>query len=364
MADDTDPLLDAIMGVLPPLLAALDALEYAGRHLHPPNVSELASLLEPMSQPLADGRAEFLNADWPDHLAGFKESVAEASNQTMTALQGFAASIAEANPTMAAYRALGSAGRAVAALYPVAFMLPPVNRFFVAPPLRDDERLLATLAEADPSTENAGVIHADNNSDQRGGFSVYVPEYYDPAETYPLVVALHGGSGHGRSFLWTWLRDARSRGAIVLSPTSRQGTWALMDPGVDNPNLDAMVQQVQDLWNVDERRVLLTGMSDGGTFSYLSGLRDDAPFTHLAPISASFHPFLIEGCSAQRLSGLPIYLVHGALDWMFTVDVARTARDALTAAGAALTYRELDDLSHTYPREENQRILDWFLLDD
>ncbi len=44
---------------------------------------------------------------------------------------------------------------------------------------------------------------------------------------------------------------------------------------------------------------------------------------------------------------------------MFPVDVARVARDALSAAGAAVTYRELDDLSHSYPGEENARILDW-----
>jgi phospholipase/carboxylesterase len=35
-----------------------------------------------------------------------------------------------------------------------------------------------------------------------------------------LVVALHGGSGHGRGFLWSWLRDARSFGAILIAPTS------------------------------------------------------------------------------------------------------------------------------------------------
>jgi phospholipase/carboxylesterase len=28
-------------------------------------------------------------------------------------------------------------------------------------------------------------------------------------------------------------------------------------------------------------------------------------------------------------------------------------------AGAAVTYRELDDLSHTYPREINAAMLDW-----
>ncbi len=32
---------------------------------------------------------------------------------------------------------------------------------------------------------------------------------------------------------------------------------------------------------------------------------------------------------------------------MFPVQVARQTRDALSAAGADVTYRELDDLSHT-----------------
>ena len=33
----------------------------------------------------------------------------------------------------------------------------------------------------------------------------------------------------------------------------------------------------------------------------------------------------------------------------------------LSDAGAAVVYREIADLSHTYPRDENARILDWFL---
>jgi phospholipase/carboxylesterase len=37
------------------------------------------------------------------------------------------------------------------------------------------------------------------------------------------------------------------------------------------------------------------------------------------------------------------------------------AREALTAVGAQLVYRELADLSHTYPRDENPRILDWLM---
>ena len=214
--------------------------------------------------------------------------------------------------------------------------------------------------QADHSAEHVGVMHANNTSDERGGFSVYVPEYYN-GEAMPLIVALHGGSGHGRSFLWTWLRTARSTGAMVISPTSSEGTWSLMGPDVDSANLDAMVAYAKEHWQIDDSKVLLTGMSDGGTFSYVSGLRSDAPFTHLAPSSASFHPMLVEVADAQRVRDLPIYLMHGVLDWMFPIDVARAAKDAFTQAGAQVTYREIDDLSHTYPIEENPRIMQWLM---
>jgi phospholipase/carboxylesterase len=53
--------------------------------------------------------------------------------------------------------------------------------------------------------------------------------------------------------------------------------------------------------------------------------------------------------------------VHGALDWMFPVATARMGREALERAGAHVVYREIEDLSHTYPRDENPRILDWLL---
>jgi phospholipase/carboxylesterase len=46
---------------------------------------------------------------------------------------------------------------------------------------------------------------------------------------------------------------------------------------------------------------------------------------------------------------------------MFHVDIARAAKDVLTGAGADLIYREIADLSHTYPSDENSHIMEWFL---
>ena len=40
-------------------------------------------------------------------------------------------------------------------------------------------------------------------------------------------------------------------------------------------------------------------------------------------------------------------------------EVARNASGLLAKAGANVTYREIADLSHTYPREINAELLRW-----
>ncbi|HEY5647723.1 MAG TPA: hypothetical protein VIS76_17365 [Pseudomonadales bacterium] len=360
-ADDTDALLEATTALIPPLLTGLDALAYVGRHLHPPDLPRLVPQVGAFRAPIAAGLEAFAAVAWPEHLARFREHAERAAQEALKAFAGLESCLGQRNPALGAYRAMSFSTRAVEALYPVAAMLLPVSRFYLSDSRRADPDVQARLAAADPAREEVGILHASNQATERGGFSLYVPEYCDGSTAVPLVVALHGGSGHGRSFLWTWLKDARSRGAILATPTSREGTWSLMGPDVDSDNLDAIVEWVRERWPVDPARILLTGMSDGGTFSYLSGLRPESPFTHLAPIAASFHPMLVEVAEPERLKGLPVYLTHGALDWMFDIEVARLAADALSRAGVDLTYREIDDLSHTYPREENDRIMDWLL---
>jgi phospholipase/carboxylesterase len=60
-----------------------------------------------------------------------------------------------------------------------------------------------------------------------------------------------------------------------------------------------------------------------------------------------------------RLRGLPVSIVHGALDWMFPVAMAQEAQRVLSHAGARVIFHRIEDLSHTYPREINKVLLDW-----
>ena len=262
------------------------------------------------------------------------------------------------NPVADAYRAMRYSQRSLAVMV-AAEALPEVSAFLLPAADRHDHTALARLGA--PVAGQSGVVHEKNELTGRGGFSVYVPPLRDHAGPWPMVMALHGGSGHGRLFLSNWVPLARARGFIVVAPTAIGATWSLMQPEVDSGNLAAILDWVAARWPIDRQRLLLTGMSDGGTFTLLSGLDPDAPFTHLAPIAASFHPMLLSFTEPERLTGLPIYLTHGALDWMFPVSVGRTAQRALAAAGAAVIYREVPDLSHTYPADEQEAILDWFL---
>ena len=41
--------------------------------------------------------------------------------------------------------------------------------------------------------------------------------------------------------------------------------------------------------------------------------------------------------------------------------MAQGAARSLEQAGAAVVHRGIADLAHTYPRDENAAILDWFL---
>ena len=61
------------------------------------------------------------------------------------------------------------------------------------------------------------------------------------------------------------------------------------------------------------------------------------------------------------MKGLPIHIIHGARDWMFPVDMAQEAQRHLSRAGAAVTYREIEDLSHAYGADLSTMILDWLL---
>jgi phospholipase/carboxylesterase len=351
---------EALSGVLQPLLKTLDVLAFVGRHFHPPHFAQLMAKVGGPDEELRvahEARREALSG-----LAELQEVIDVAVESTLLSFGRLRQVADGVGDLRDAYEAFGLIPDALEALYPLAGVLPPVSAFFTTPSLRGDAALQAALLRGDVP-DNTGLMHVPDSdagaADARDGFWLYLPETCRPGVPHPLVMALHGGSGSGRQFIWSWLRDARSHGAILVAPSSAGSTWALSGDDVDTPRLLRALSFVQSEWDVDPARLLLTGMSDGGTFTYLSGLATDSPFTHLAPVAAAFHPMLGAFVDCARVRGLPVSIVHGALDWMFPVAMAQEAQRVLSHAGAHVNLHVINDLSHTYPREINKVLLDW-----
>ncbi|MEZ4252822.1 MAG: alpha/beta hydrolase-fold protein [Polyangiales bacterium] len=124
------------------------------------------------------------------------------------------------------------------------------------------------------------------------GYAIYLPPDYDPSRTYPLYIALHGGSSNGNLFLGVvlgnnmdWLRydefvydDFTPRWTpdwIVVAPTGfGQILWRWMG---EQDVLD-VIADVQKHYAVDEDRVVLGGLSNGGLGAHAIGTRHASRF--------------------------------------------------------------------------------------
>ena len=357
------PFLEAVGYLGPALLGMLVAFEKIQRELHPPRLPALRESAAPARDRLAEALSRASAQTYSAELEGIAVALMKAAGHALRAAElflGEAEAEGEARGPEAGVASLMQAmrehSRAQAALYPLCPVAPAFGRYFLEPGAEARFQVLKGLAASPGRT---GVFNANNDPEARGGFSFFVPEDYDESRAWPLVVALHGGFGHGGDFLWTWLREARTRGWLLLAPTSRETTWSLMGSDFDAPALGSMLDYVEDRWNIDPGCRLLTGLSDGGTYALLHGLAEGSRFTALAPLAAVLHPGNLASGNLERAGGVRIRWIHGALDWMFPLAWAREGASALKEAGAEVELIELEDLSHAYPREQNGSILEW-----
>jgi len=351
-----DPFAPKLEYLASEVVRALRAIESLQRRFYPPKIPSLQEEVLPLLPSLEQARRDTRKMEPSGGLAGVREGLDRSAGLVAEALELITTSSRSdmERTVIQVLQGLRKSCRAQEQLFSLRWALPTINRFFLEPEARDR----ASELDPDPPPRvDSGLRHVGTDRDPyaRGAYSLYVPESYDGSQAWPLVTALHGGFGHGRDFLWTWLREARSRRFLLLAPTSSGTTWSLLMPQIDGEAVTAMVDEVRAKWNVDTERMLLTGMSDGGTFALANGLQGNSPFTAYAVVSCVLPPADLENARGKR-----IYWVHGALDWMFRLEIAQRDAKVLEQMGSDITLRVVHDLSHTYPRDENARILSWF----
>lgn len=246
----------------------------------------------------------------------------------------------------------GEMCQAMRLLYSLRLQIPGFARHWVTPEARANLKELE--ARPDPQPEVSVGLMYRNWDPEPPRYTLYVPENYTPSRSWPVVVALHGGGGNDHDFIWLYLKQAKSKGYLVLVPKSMDVTWTFSDSQV----VLAALQEVTSMYNVDRGAIFITGVSDGGTFTYEFGLSNPEVFAALASVAGGFIPWPWHDFAHARK--LPVYILHGAQDKIIPVEFARSAREVLGKYGYPLVYRELDDWAHAWPFSRMGEIFGFF----
>jgi predicted esterase len=174
--------------------------------------------------------------------------------------------------------------------------------------------------------------------------TIDVPPEYDPSKRWPVRVQLHGGIGrqdsrpdHGPN------RIPGSEPQLYLFPAARaDAAWW---HGNQVSNVLRLLDRVKRTYNVDESRVYLTGISDGGTGVYFYAMRHPTPFAAFLPLIGD--PGVLANVGARPDGQLypsnavnrPMFAVNAKDDPLYPVDAVMPWVTMFRSAGVDMTFR-------------------------
>lgn len=145
------------------------------------------------------------------------------------------------------------------------------------------------------------------------GYVEYLPENFDKNKKYPLVIFLHGAGERGEDL------DIASRHGYMkhVRESGREYPFIFVAPqcpekkywGCYTESLLAFIDHVCESLPIDEDRVYLTGLSMGGTGTWMLAMADPERFAAIAPICGSGIYW-----NGEPLKEIPIMVYHGDLD--------------------------------------------------
>ena len=183
---------------------------------------------------------------------------------------------------------------------------------------------------------------------------VDVPPEYTPDRSWPVRVVLHGGVGRERPSPGERSRPLSNRlpgaGEIVIQPRAWVESAWWTEQGVSN--VTSLLARVKRLYNVDESRVHITGISDGGTGVYFFAMREATPWS--ACLALNGHPLVLANPDtgadgqlyAQNLVNCPLYLVNGGKDPLYPADSVKPFVEMFKGGGIPVTWHVYPDAGH------------------
>jgi predicted peptidase len=191
-----------------------------------------------------------------------------------------------------------------------------------------------------PSTENRFKAKLTKTVDFP--YLLHLPENYDKKVSYPLIVFLHGAGERGNDTkllkvgLPNLLKIAKKYEFILVAPQCPVDSWWTRE-------LDALsifLKEFLEDYNVDKKRIYLTGLSMGGDGTWRLAALHPNLFAAIVPICG-----VDKANSTNKLKNIPTWAFHGAKDDIVPIKESRKVVKAIKALGgsAKLTvYPEAD----------------------
>jgi predicted peptidase len=189
-------------------------------------------------------------------------------------------------------------------------------------------------------------IHRDPDG-KEARYVLFVPHEYQPDQTTPLILFLHGmgeSGADGRKQAKVGLGPAvrkreKTFPAIVIFPQSQQRSWRA--EGADAQRALRILTEVCDQYNVDPKRIYLSGLSMGGFGTWSLATRYPDRWAAIVPICGGG-----DSGKAAKIKDIPCWCFHGAKDMVVPFHLSREMVAALKAAGGHPKYTEYPDLWH------------------
>jgi acetyl esterase/lipase len=198
-----------------------------------------------------------------------------------------------------------------------------------------------------------GVVKQSYRSDTGEYFyTLDVPENYDPGRKHQVRVQLHGGVGRREDSAPQDATGGRLAGAeqiYVLPVAWRDAPW-WTERQMDN--LRAILDLVKRAYNVDENRVVLSGVSDGGTGTYYAAMRETTRFASFLPLNGFIMVLRNEQSETDgdlfpnNLVNKPMFVVNGGRDPLYPTSAVDPYVAQLKKGGVDLDYRPQPNAGH------------------
>jgi polyhydroxybutyrate depolymerase len=174
---------------------------------------------------------------------------------------------------------------------------------------KDEDAQLTPVIETGKMTKQLVV----NNTNRE--YIIYVPENFTGTSSLPLLLSFHGlSSNMNFNYDYTNFSELAEReNFIVVHPNGIDNRWTVS--ATNNPDIDfieALLDQLENDYNIASNRIYSTGMSNGGNFSFTLACGLNDRIAAIASVTGLMLQMAIGDCIPSR--PLAVLHIHGTED--------------------------------------------------